>query len=55
MTINLNVILTFLALACFAVACAIAARWFGIEEGNVLAWLSGGLAFLAASFLPWRA
>lgn len=53
MTLNVSTVLIFAALACFAVATAIAARWFGIDEGNVFAWLGAGLACFAAASLPW--
>ena len=53
MSLTISTVLIFLALACFSFATAIAARWFGIDEGNVFAWLSGGLALFAAGHLPW--
>lgn len=53
MTLTFTAVLTLLAVACFAIATAMAARWFGIGEGNVLAWLGGGLVFFALAHLPW--
>lgn len=55
MNVTISVVLTLVAVACFAIATAIAAAWFGITDGNVFAWIAGGLTLFALAHLPWRA